>query len=70
MEKHETVKAEINAGLSSHCRFMSKQTAQKPILTLHGLSESDIRRYFHQWPQVEEPKAGGPTVWATTNPEK
>eukprot|EP00965_Chrysotila_dentata_P211684 6186588-Pleurochrysis_carterae.AAC.2 len=49
---------------------MSKQTAQEPLVTLRGLSESSIRRYFGSWSQTPAAQTQGAVVWETSSPEK
>eukprot|EP00965_Chrysotila_dentata_P222420 6192957-Pleurochrysis_carterae.AAC.1 len=70
METHETVRVEIGASISSHCRYMSKQSAQEPLVTLRGLSESGVRRFFRSWPQTPAAQTQGAVVWETSSPEK
>eukprot|EP00965_Chrysotila_dentata_P153874 5086086-Pleurochrysis_carterae.AAC.1 len=70
MEPYNTVKVEIGASISSHCRYISKQTAQELLVTLRGRSESGIRRYFGSWPQMPAAQTQGAVVWETRLPEK
>eukprot|EP00965_Chrysotila_dentata_P173839 5738838-Pleurochrysis_carterae.AAC.1 len=70
METHETVRMDIGASISSHSRYISKQSAQEPFVTLRGLSESGVRRNFRSWPQKPAPQTQGAVVWEASSPEK
>eukprot|EP00965_Chrysotila_dentata_P172330 5687703-Pleurochrysis_carterae.AAC.7 len=49
VETMATVQAEVNASLSLHCRHMTKECLQEPMVTLRGLAGSGIERYFCDW---------------------
>mmetsp|Transcript_5831 Transcript_5831/g.12742 ORF Transcript_5831/g.12742 Transcript_5831/m.12742 type:complete len:266 (-) Transcript_5831:3580-4377(-) len=62
-----TVQEELNALLSLHCRHMTKECSQEPIIRLRGLAASGIERYFEGWPSRT---AGGATIWEVLSPEE
>eukprot|EP00965_Chrysotila_dentata_P145086 4791000-Pleurochrysis_carterae.AAC.2 len=71
METSATVLAEIDAAISNHCRHLTRKTCQEPIITLRGLSESGIQRYFEGWPVVlNQNGQKEPIVWEINSPEQ
>eukprot|EP00965_Chrysotila_dentata_P075030 2478554-Pleurochrysis_carterae.AAC.1 len=66
VEPMATVMEEINAALSLHCRHMTRECSQEPIITLRGLAATGIQRYFADW---QSRSAGGATIWEVTAPE-
>lgn len=64
LEPAETARTEIYAQVLNHMRLVP-EACQEPIITLNGLSETGIRRFFRKWPRKVE---GGATVWKSEHP--
>eukprot|EP00965_Chrysotila_dentata_P041252 1368818-Pleurochrysis_carterae.AAC.1 len=60
---------EIDAALSLHCRYHTKEACQEPIVTLRGLSWSGVERYFADWPMDRSASSRDTKVWSVTAPE-
>ena len=50
LEPAETARTEIYAQVLNHMRLVP-EACQEPIITLNGLSETGIRRFFRKWPR-------------------
>eukprot|EP00965_Chrysotila_dentata_P078132 2576105-Pleurochrysis_carterae.AAC.1 len=59
LEPQRTVDMEILAQVFNHMT-LARASQQEPIITLCGLSENGIRRFFAEWPRVQ---ATGATMW-------
>jgi len=69
VKRMEAVQEEVNASLSMHCRFMTRECSQEPIITVRGLAASGVKRYFRPVPQLTR-QAARTFVWERSFPEQ
>eukprot|EP00965_Chrysotila_dentata_P194218 6176233-Pleurochrysis_carterae.AAC.2 len=60
-EPMNTVTWKLDAALSLHCRYHTKECCQKPITAIRGLAMNGVKRYFQGWPMEKE--EDGALVW-------